>query len=571
MIITEAKKEEKAIGKTLLDGVLNGEINDVREFTSFIKPNGPVIYAFTTNKVKDAIKIGYTDQHPEKRIAQWADIYGKKPGDVVTLGYWSSEEFDKAGERVFFWDHAVHNKVAKAGFLNVKKEEFEQFLSDEGKKLITVHYSKEFFRKYKTLLDGKQTSDALTKDLLADIINQMRQNIKDGTADFKTYKFSVNGKTTSEQSDRIWGAPESYSTTDLQNEAIKNGLAAIKKGKKNLLMAAVMRFGKTHTSYEIVKQAGLKKVIVTSGKADVRKAWRDGINHVHFVDDFVFIEVIDKYKWDISYKKDKVVITESRNIYDDADIINGFIKEGKTIILFGTLQDFSGSINTLKTKHKGLFDSKYDMLIIDETHYGSHSAKWGEVSGVNGDEVSQDDVEDAKAEVAEIEKDEKAIKGLNIKYDTLLQVSGTPYYILASNEMLKDNSEVISKVSYTDMVRARDKWEADNKGKDRSQSPYFGVPTLHKVGLQLPKECQKAIAAAGMTASISALFKTTKDGKKFIYEKAITNLMKALFGNGRSDTMNFLDNKTVKGNKVCKYALVGFDDLFARFEFSTGL
>ena len=173
VIINEARKEAKNFGKTLLDGVLNGEIDDAKEFTTFIKPNGPVIYAFTTNKVKDAIKIGYTDQHPEKRIAQWAEIYGREPGDVVTLGYWSAEEFDKAGERVFFWDHAVHNKVAKAGFLNVKKEEFEQFLSDEGKKLITVHYSKEFFRKYKTLLDGKQTSDALTKDLLADIIDEL--------------------------------------------------------------------------------------------------------------------------------------------------------------------------------------------------------------------------------------------------------------------------------------------------------------------------------------------------------------------------------------------------------------
>ena len=26
---------------------------------------------------KDAIKIGYTDQHPEKRIAQWKEVYGK--------------------------------------------------------------------------------------------------------------------------------------------------------------------------------------------------------------------------------------------------------------------------------------------------------------------------------------------------------------------------------------------------------------------------------------------------------------------------------------------------------------
>jgi hypothetical protein len=145
--------------------------------------------------------------------------------------------------------------------------------------------------------------------LIEDIIKEMRENIKNGTADFKTYKFTAEGKTSRDKSDKIWGAPASYSNTELQEDAIKNGVAAIKTGKEKLLMAAVMRFGKTHASYEIVKNAGMKKVLVTSGKADVRKAWRDDINHVHFYNDFVFIEIIDKYKWDISYKKDKTIVT----------------------------------------------------------------------------------------------------------------------------------------------------------------------------------------------------------------------------------------------------------------------
>ena len=168
-------------------------------------------------------------------------------------------------------------------------------------------------------------------------------------------------------------------------------------------MAAVMRFGKTHASYEIVKNAGLKKVIVTSGKADVRKTWRDDINHVHFYNDFVFIEIIDKYKWDISYKKDKTIVTESRNIYEDTDIINDFIKDGKTIIVFATLQDLAGSLGTLKTKHRKIFDDEFDMLIIDETHYGSHSAEWGKVAGFNEEDIDPEAVK----EMEQIKKDQK--------------------------------------------------------------------------------------------------------------------------------------------------------------------
>ena len=142
-LITEARikretpKTPEAKGLSILDQYLNGDVS--AQDLKFIKPNGPTIYAFVTNKVKDAIKIGYTDQHPEKRIAQWKEIYGKKEGEVTLLGYWSAEEFDKAGERVFFWDHSVHSKVVKKGYLNVSKEEFNDFLSEEGK---TIYISK---------------------------------------------------------------------------------------------------------------------------------------------------------------------------------------------------------------------------------------------------------------------------------------------------------------------------------------------------------------------------------------------------------------------------------------------
>ena len=557
-LISEVRKRKEtplktpdAKGLSILDQYLNGDATT--QDLKFIKPNGPTIYAFVTNKVKDAVKIGYTDQHPEKRIEQWREIYGKKEGEVTLLGYWSAEEFDKAGERVFFWDHSVHGKVAKRGYLNVKKEEFNDFISEEGKTILNLHVSREFFRKYKTLIDGKMDyneADALSDKLIEDIIKEMRENIKNGTADFKTYKFTAEGKTSRDKSDTIWGTPASYSNTDLQEDAIKNGVNAIKSGKKKLLMAAVMRFGKTHASYEIVKNAGMKKVIVTSGKADVRKAWKDDINHVHFYNDFVFIEIIDKYKWDISYKKDKTIVTESRNIYEDTDIINDFIKEGKTIIVFATLQDLAGSLGVLKTKHRKVFDDEFDMLIIDETHYGSHSTEWGKVAGFNEEDIDPEAVK----EMEQIKKDQKTVDGLKVKYDVLLQVSGTPYYILASNEMLDPQAEIISKVSYTDMVKARDKWDNENKGKDRSESPYFGIPTLHKVGLELTAECKKAIAATGATDSISKLFEVKSN--KFIHEKAIAKLMKSIFGDGKSNTLAFLNNQKVKGDKVCKHTLI---------------
>ena len=76
------KKQEQEIhieGNSILDKIMNDKETNIDEFVKeFVRPNGPTIYAFVTDKVKDAIKVGYTDQHPEKRIEQWREIYGKE-------------------------------------------------------------------------------------------------------------------------------------------------------------------------------------------------------------------------------------------------------------------------------------------------------------------------------------------------------------------------------------------------------------------------------------------------------------------------------------------------------------
>lgn len=552
------KEEEQHIeGVSILDKILNDdETTPVDEFVKeFIRPNGPTIYAFITDKVKDAIKVGYTDQHPEKRIAQWKEVYGKEAGNVTTLGYWSSEEFNKAGERVFFWDHAIHKKIRDKGYKQLDKDEFMATLTDEGKKIANIHFSREFFSKYKKLLKGElseEDKEELSAQLIEDIIKQMKLNIKEGTNDFKLYSFDKEGKTSGKEASTVWGNPDTYVNTSLQEEAIKNGIEAIKKGKKNILMAAVMRFGKTHAAYEIIKETGLKKVIVCSAKADVRKAWRDDINHVHFYKDFVFIEVKDKYKWDITHFKDKTLVTEHINVYEDTNAFE--IYKDKTLIFFFTLHDLGGSVKDIKAKHEKIFNEEFDLMVVDETHYGSHANTFGDVTKLKRKEIESDDNSDIEEEQAEAKELEKNIKKLDVKYKQILQVSGTPYYILASNEMIEDDAEIISRVSYSDMLKARDEWEKKNPNEDPSKSPYYGIPTLHKIGLRLNSECRKRLADEGISTSISALFK--QNGKKFKYEKEIEDLMKSVFGNGKSNSLAFLKNKSVEGNKVCKHTLI---------------
>lgn len=555
------KKEQMHIeGTSILDKILNNSESNVDNFVKeFIRPNGPTIYAFVTDKVKDAIKVGYTDQHPEKRIEQWREIYGKEKGEVECLGWWSSEEFNEAGERVFFWDHAIHKKISDKHYINIKGDNssgklkfFLKDLTNEGKRVVNLHYSKEFFSKYKRLLNGEldpEDKEELSAELIEDIIKQMKLNIKNGTADFKLYSFDKEGNTSGKEANKIWGSPDSYSNTDLQEEAIKNGVQAIKDNKKNILMAAVMRFGKTHASYEIIKEAGLKKIIVCSAKADVRKAWRDDINHVHFYKDFVFIEVLGTNNWDVTYCKDDKLVTEH-----GIPNIKALEESGKTLIYFFTLHDLGGSVKDIKEKHKNIFNGEFDLMIVDETHYGSHANTFGKVTKLERKQIDDDDNSYIEEEQKIAKEVEDGIKSLDIKYKRILQVSGTPYYILASNEMIDKDAAIISKVSYSDMLNARDKWNKEHKNEDPSKSPYFGIPTLHKIGLRLNKECRKVLEEHDMTGSLSELFKVK--GSKFAYEKAVKNLMSSIFGDGKSETLAFLKNKSVEGNKVCKHTLI---------------
>lgn len=540
-------------GTSILDKILNNSESNVDNFVKeFIRPNGPTIYAFVTDKVKDAIKVGYTDQHPEKRIEQWREIYGKEKGEVECLGWWSSEEFNEAGERVFFWDHAIHKKISDKKYKQLTKDEFMRTLTDAGKQIKDIHYSREFFDKYKRLLNGEldpEDKEELSAELIEDIIKQMKLNIKNGTADFKLYSFDKEGNTSGKEANKIWGSPDSYSNTDLQEEAIKNGVQAIKDNKKNILMAAVMRFGKTHASYEIIKEAGLKKIIVCSAKADVRKAWRDDINHVHFYKDFVFIEVLGTNNWDVTYCKDDKLVTEH-----GIPNIKALEESGKTLIYFFTLHDLGGSVKDIKEKHKNVFNGEFDLMIVDETHYGSHANTFGKVTKLERKQIDDDDNSDIEEEQKIAKEVEDGIKSLDIKYKRILQVSGTPYYILASNEMIDKDAAIISKVSYSDMLNARDKWNKEHKNEDPNKSPYFGIPTLHKIGLRLNKECRKVLEEHNMTGSLSELFKVK--GSKFAYEKAVKNLMSSIFGDGKSETLAFLKNKSVEGNKVCKHTLI---------------
>ena len=220
-----------------------------------------------------------------------------------------------------------------------------------------------------------------------------------------------------------------------------------------------------------------------------------------------------------------------------------YLNQGKTIIVFATLQDVSGRTKGIKDKHKFLYDPELpiDLMIIDETHYGSHSNKYGEATGlnkvkdyINKTETEREDKSYALKEFKELEETTDLINK-QIKAKVRLQCSGTPYYILCSDEFapLVEGKEIISKVSFSDMLEARDNWASDHSDAEQSDSPYFGIPNIIKFGMEISEACRKELKDAGISITMEELFRMDKAHEKFLHENAIKSMMESIFGDGQ--------------------------------------
>jgi len=56
---------------------------------------------------------------------------------------------------------------------------------------------------------------------------------------------------------------------------------------------------------------------------------------------------------------------------------------------------------------------------------------------------------------------------------------------LTTNEFTSEDSAIVGRYSYTDMLAARDKWILDHPDKHAWESPFFGVPDMIRFGMNL--------------------------------------------------------------------------------------
>ncbi|MBQ6084061.1 MAG: Eco57I restriction-modification methylase domain-containing protein [Bacteroidales bacterium] len=473
----------------------------------------PHIYAFTTNTVPNYLKIGDTYRPVNVRIDEWRLLFPNLEHEKD----W--EWLAKTSNGKYYRDYAIHYYLETIKRLHrLQPNDFENL----------PYYSREFFEK------------ATPKDIdeaILDIEEYAKQI--DGSRQYQFYSEERLPEETH------FAPTETYKPRPNQEETIKSFIAARKKGRKNLLMYAVMRFGKSFTSMCCATEMKAKVVLVVSAKADVMLEWQKTVeSHTRFAD-YVFLG--------------------SNNLKEEGAISKKLV-EGKRVVVFLTLQDLMG--DDIKEKHKDLFHQDIDLLIVDETHFGARAEEYGKVlrnvNNLSDAQIRKEQKQSEESTFDDLEKGLESIKAL--KVDTTLHLSGTPYRILMGSEFKPD--DIIAFYQFTDIIDDKEKWDIEHQEDNEWENPYYGFPQMVRFAFNPSDSARKLIAqlkSQGKTSQLNELFRpqsiakdtTNKSHLQFVHEKEVLDLIRVIDGSEEDDNLlGFLDYDKLKDGKMCRHIVM---------------
>ena len=204
-----------------------------------------------------------------------------------------------------------------------------------------------------------------------------------------------------------------------QEDAIAKTLKQFKSGKR-MLWNAKMRYGKTLTALEVVRQAGYAKTIIITHRPVVDAGWYEDFGKIF-------------------HNNDKYLYGSKNN----GAAIDYLLKNKKKFVYFASIQDLRGSVAVggKFDKNNAVFDADWDLVIVDEAHEGTTTAL--------GDEV-----------IRNLVKDETRF----------LAMSGTPFNILKDYD-----SNTIYTWDYVMEQRCKKNWDIENFG---DSNPYDELPEM---------------------------------------------------------------------------------------------
>ncbi len=402
-------------------------------FESSLKSKLIYVFAIPDERHKDCLKIGETtiDEDDGSNLFNNSEVlqeaahrrirqYTKTAGIAYQLLYTEISIFMHSGMIMSFNDKQVHHVLERSG---IKKKEFDNV---------------------------KGADEWYCCDL--ETVKKAIQAIK-------------HGETSLKPSDVTQGLTPIIFRPE-QREAIDKTRKRFKKGN-NMLWNAKMRFGKTLSALQLVKEEEFTRTLILTHRPVVDEGWFEDFNKI-FYDR-------DDYKYG------------SRNKGEDFNKLEKHCPKQK-YVYFASMQDLRGSeqVGGKFDKNDKIFSTPWDFIIIDEAHEGTKT-----------------------------ELGQNVITELIKPTTKVLQLSGTPF------NLFDDYTEnEIFTWDYVMEQKAKQTWAVDNPYEP---NPYVSLPAINIYTYDLGN-LMSEYAEDEKAFNFKEFFRTRDDGS-FIHDNDIDRFL----------------------------------------------
>lgn len=285
-----------------------------------------------------------------------------------------------------------------------------------------------------------------------------------------------------------------YDLRQEQKDAVDMTRNYFQSGGTEFLWNAKPRFGKTLTSYDLIRQMGFTKVLIVTNRPSIANSWAEDFQKfIGWRGELAFVSETDALK-------DKSGVL-SREEYLKT-VMSGETKLG--MVAFESLQGLKGSVyfGGEYDKLKWIRDLDFDLLIVDEAQEGVDTMRT-----------------------------ERAFR--NIRRKHTLYLSGTPFKALASEQFSKAQ---IYNWSYADEQARKESWDRDD------YNPYAPLPRLAMFTYQLSNmiydQVKQGLDLSGEDGSVDYAFDlneffSTNESGTFVHEAEIIKFLHALSTNDK--------------------------------------
>lgn len=236
-----------------------------------------------------------------------------------------------------------------------------------------------------------------------------------------------------------------------QKEAVSK-TRKIFKNKNRMLWNAKMRFGKTLSAYQLIKEEGYKTVLILTHRPVVSDSW---------FDDFMKLKM-DEEGYRYGSKK--------------GESIESLLKDDTKFVYFASIQDLRGSSQIggkQGEKNEAVFATNWDLIVFDEAHEGTQT------------ELAQ------RVEQAVIKKNTK-----------VLELSGTPFNLLDQY-----SEEQVFTWDYVMEQEAKLRWSVE---KPEEPNPYEALPKVNMFTFEMSNK--ERYADDNKAFNFKEFFRVNDDG-----------------------------------------------------------